>query len=127
MAHLTAALVSGPTMNPGVSMSETIGKPCASQSCMNRAALSAASASMAPRGGPGCWRAGHRAALIRASAVTTPRPKPARNSSIETTSTSHSIDAADLVDAQPAGWQQLAHCRGIARRPVRSRPWNIPR
>ena len=35
-------------MKPGVSTSETIGSPCASHSCMKRAALSAASASIAP-------------------------------------------------------------------------------
>src|ERR671927_410061 len=39
---------SGPTMNPGVSHSETTGSRCASHSCRKRAALSAASASMAP-------------------------------------------------------------------------------
>ena len=39
---------SGPTMNPGVSHSDTTGRSWASHSCRNRAALSAPSASMAP-------------------------------------------------------------------------------
>ena len=39
---------SGPTMKPGVSHSDRIGMSKASQSCMKRAALSAASASIAP-------------------------------------------------------------------------------
>src|SRR5229473_6780252 len=39
---------SGPTMKPGVSHSDTIGRSKASQSCMKRAALSPASASIAP-------------------------------------------------------------------------------
>ncbi|HEX4340032.1 MAG TPA: hypothetical protein VH062_29190 [Polyangiaceae bacterium] len=46
----TAAVASvfGPTMDPGVSQSDTMGRPKASQSCMNRVALSAASESTAP-------------------------------------------------------------------------------
>ena len=42
------ASASGPTMKPGVSMSERIGSPKASQSCMKRAALSAAPLVIAP-------------------------------------------------------------------------------
>ena len=42
------ASTSGPTIMPGVSTSVTIGRPNASHSCMNRAALSAPSESIAP-------------------------------------------------------------------------------
>ena len=42
------ASASGPTIIPGVSISETIGSPKASQSCMKRAALSAPSLVIAP-------------------------------------------------------------------------------
>ena len=42
------ASASGPTIIPGVSISERIGSPKASHSCMKRAALSAASLSIAP-------------------------------------------------------------------------------
>ena len=86
--------ISGPTMKPGVSMSETSGSACASHSCMKRAALSAASASIAP---PRCIgllaiRPTGRPSM-RASAVTMPAPKPARSSSAEPGSTSASTTA----------------------------------
>ena len=80
---------SGPTMKPGVSQSETIGMSKASQSCMKRAALSAASESIAP---PRCFgllaiRPNGRPSM-RTSAVTIPTPKAARSSSTEPSSAS---------------------------------------
>ena len=69
-------------MKPGVSIRLTMGSPCALHSCMKRAPLSAASASMAP---PRCLRVvGHQAhgrPSIRASAVWMPAPKPVRSGS----------------------------------------------
>ena len=78
---------SGPTMIPGVSHRNTIGRSWASHSCMKRAALSAASLSMAPAR---CW--GSLAMTptarpsMRASAVTIPSPNPRRSSSTESVS-----------------------------------------
>ena len=76
--------ISGPTMKPGVSISETSGSPCASQSCMKRAALSAASASIAPPRWDGSLaRTPTGRPSMRASAVTMPAPKSRRSSSTE--------------------------------------------
>ena len=58
----------GPTIMPGVSTSETIGRPKASQSCMNRAALSAASLVIAP-------------AMWRVSLAITPTGRPSMRAS----------------------------------------------
>ena len=79
-------------MNPGVSHSDRIGRSCASQSCMKRAALSAPSASMAP---PMCL--GLLAITpkgrpsMRMSAVIMPGPKWGRSSRTEPVSASVSI------------------------------------
>ena len=78
---------STPTMKPGVSQRETTGSPWASHSCRKRAALSAASASMAP---PRCVGTlaitPIGAPSTRASAVIIPAPQPSRSSSTESTS-----------------------------------------
>jgi hypothetical protein len=58
----------GPTIIPGVSTSETIGSSKASHSCMNRAALSAASLVIAP-------------ALYRVSLAMTPIGRPSMRTS----------------------------------------------
>ena len=85
----TSAVVStsGPTMIPGVSQSDRIGMSKASQSCMKRAALSAASASMAPaswRGSLAITPSGRPPRRARAVAIAP--PKPARSSSTEPSS-----------------------------------------
>ena len=73
---------SGPTMNPGVSTSETTGSRCASHSRRNAVALSAASPSIAPPRCRGLFTSSPTACPPRrASAVTTPTPNPARSSS----------------------------------------------
>ena len=81
-------------MKPGVSHSETIGRSKASHSCMKRAALSQASASIAPPRWLGLlairpigWPS------MRTSAVTMPTPNAARSSSTEPLSHSSSITA----------------------------------
>ncbi len=77
----------GPTMNPGVSHRNTIGMSWASHSCMKRAALSAAGASMAPARCVGLLAmmpTGRPS--TRASAVTMPRPNAGRSSSTESVS-----------------------------------------
>ena len=92
---LTVAVfsASGPTMKPGVSHRNSIGSPNASHSCMNRAALSAPSASIAP---PRCAgllaiTPSGRPSLGRASAVTMPAPKPRRSSSTSSSSASITV------------------------------------
>jgi hypothetical protein len=85
---------SGPTMKPGVSQSDSTGRSCASHNCKKRAALSAASASIAPprwRGLLAIRPIGRPS--IRISAVTIPGPQPARNSSTEPVSASPVITA----------------------------------
>ncbi len=82
----TVALSSaaGPTMKPGVSQSETTGRPWASQSCRNLAALSAESASMAPPRWAGLLAMSPRGRpSILTSAVMIPLPNAARSSSTE--------------------------------------------
>ena len=79
-------------MKPGVSISETIARPCVSHRRMKRAALSAASASIAP---PRCSGLLARMPIgrppRRASTVCTARPKPARSSIALPRSTSPSM------------------------------------
>ena len=80
---------SGPTMNPGVSHSETTGSRCASHSCRKRAALSAASASIAPPRWVGTFAMTPTGApSTRASAVIIPVPQPSRSSSTDPSSAS---------------------------------------
>lgn len=72
----------GPTMKPGVSASETTGSRPASHRPRNAAALSAASPSIAPPRCRGLLASSPTACPpMRASAVTTPMPNPARSSS----------------------------------------------
>ncbi len=72
----------GPTMNPGVSTSETTGSRCASHSPRNAVALSAASPSIAPPSCSGLLASSPTACPpMRARAVSTPVPNPARSSS----------------------------------------------
>ncbi len=96
-------------MKPGVSISETIGSACASQSCMKRAALSAASASMAP---PRCAGSLARTPTgrpsTRASAVTMPAPKPRSQLERRVAIDKRRDHRAHVVDAQPVRRQQLA-------------------
>ena len=69
---------SGPTMNPGVSISETRGSPNASHKRRNRAALSAPSGSIAPPRWNGLLaRSPHGRPAILNIAVIIPAPKPA--------------------------------------------------
>ena len=98
-------------MNPGVSHRNRIGSSNASHSCMNRAALSAPSASIAPPrwlGSLAITPSGLPS--TRASAVTIPCPNPRRSSS--TSSSSASITFADVVDALAVGRDQVAQ-RGL--------------
>ncbi len=84
----------GPTMNPGVSQRNRIGRANASHRVMNRAALSAPWASIAPPrwvGSLAITPSGRPPE--RASAVRMPRPKPRRSSSTEPASNRPSITA----------------------------------
>ncbi len=73
------ASASGPTIIPGVSISETIGRPNASQSAMKRAALSAPSEVIAPARCIGLLAMTPTARpSIRASAVTIGRANSSR-------------------------------------------------
>jgi hypothetical protein len=68
---------SGPTMKPGVSHSDRTGSAYASHSCRKRAALSAASASMAPPRWAGLLASSPNGRpSTRISAVTIPGPTP---------------------------------------------------
>ena len=92
----TSAVVSasGPTMIPGVSHRKRMGTSKASHSCMNRAALSAPWASMAPARWVGLLAMrpmGRPSTLIKA--VTIPTPKAGRSSSTEPASASVSMTA----------------------------------
>jgi hypothetical protein len=84
--------ISGPTMNPGVSHRNSTGRSKPSQSCMKRAALSAASASMAPPRwfGSLATRPIGRPST-RTSDVTIPAPNPRRSSRTEPSSHSASM------------------------------------
>ncbi len=83
---------SGPTMKPGVSHSDRIGNPNASQSCRKRAALSAQGASIAPAMNIGLLAIRPNGApSMRTSAVIMPGAKSRRSSSTEPVSASVSI------------------------------------
>ena len=83
---------SGPTMKPGVSHNERIGSPNASQSCMNRAALSAHGPSMAPARWMGLFAINPNGApSMRTSAVIIPGANSGRNSSTDPVSQTASI------------------------------------
>ncbi len=81
------ASASGPTIIPGVSTSETTGRPKASQSCRKRAALSAASLVIAPAM---CWVSlaikPSGSPSMRASAVTISAAKGSRRKVAEPSS-----------------------------------------
>ena len=80
---------SGPTMNPGVSHSDSTGRPNASHSCRKRAALSALAASMAPARCSGLLAITPTARPSkRASAVTRPGANDGRSSSTDPSSAS---------------------------------------
>ncbi len=88
------ASTSGPTIIPGVSHSETIGRSNASHSCMNRAALSAPSLSIAPARWLGLLPMTPTGTpSMRASAVIMPSPNSRRSSSTEPVSNSASTTA----------------------------------
>ena len=83
---------SGPTMFPGVSDRDRIGMSKASQSCMNRAALSEASESIAPPRWCGLLAIRPRGRpSIRMKAVTIARPNRGLSSSTEPVSAMSSI------------------------------------
>ena len=89
------ASASGPTIIPGVSTSETIGRPKASQSCRKRAALSPASLVIAPA----MWRVSLAITpsgrpSIRARAVTISGAKRSRRKVTEPSSASVSTIGA---------------------------------
>ena len=123
------ASTSGPTIIPGVSHSVTIGRSNASQSCMNRAALSAPGVSIAPARWVGLLAITPTGRpSMRASAVIIPSPKSRRSSSTEPVSNSRSIDRAHVVAAQPVGRDDVAQQRLVGARPTSStRPWKYDR
>ena len=86
------ASASGPTIIPGVSISETTGSPKASQSCMKRAALSAPSLVIAPARCIGLLATTPTGRpSMRASAVTIPGANASRRTVTEPASASPSI------------------------------------
>ena len=108
----------GPTMMPGVSTSETIGMPNASQSCRKRAALSAASLviapamcivllAMTPTGRPS----------MRANAVTSSGAKRSRRNGDRALVGERLDDRLDLVGAPLALGDELAQPRLVRPRP----------
>ncbi|MNT42651.1 hypothetical protein D3C72_1790810 [compost metagenome] len=122
------ASTSGPTMKPGVSINDTIGSPCALHTCMKRAALSAASASMAPPR----WR-GLLARMptgrpsMRASAVWMPVPKPARSSSTLPASATPAIAARVSYTRRRFSGTTWRSASGSGACHAATRPWNIDR
>ncbi len=117
------ASASGPTMIPGVSTSETTGRPWASQSWRNRAALSAASLVIAPA----IWRVSlamkpSGRPSIRASAVTISGANRSRRKTAEPSSAIVSTIGATARRAARARARGREGAPGRARVPARSPP-----
>ena len=114
------ASTSGPTIIPGVSTRVTIGSPKASHSCMNRAALSAPSESIAPARWVGLLAITPTGRpSMRASAVIMPSPNPLRNSSTEPTSNSASTARCMSYARSRSTGTAAARRLRVGRRPVR--------
>ncbi len=106
-------------MNPGVSQRNTSGTSNASHSCMKRAALSAASTSIAPPRWAGLLATTPIARpSTRASAVTIPSPHPRRSSSTEPASNNVVDDPADVVRAHAVLRHEVAQVPLVRALPV---------
>ena len=118
--------LSGPTMKPGVSQSESTGSPKASQSCRKRAAFSAPVSSIAPPRCIGSFAISPKARpSMRTSAVIMPMPEAAPQLEHRDSSQSVSITRADVVDAAPVLGDQVAQDPLVRAVPVGERSLEV--